>query len=151
MNSFELISLILVGKLKCAGARIDKSSMNELLYWLIKDFQKSKNNDDPSFNAFLVLTLTCCLNIFSLFAIINYCCKLSYTKDAVIFIGFVSYLTVLAILYFTVYLDRKEKANTIENYSVNRQKKGRINYWIYLLGTIATFVFVIFYLVDHKL
>lgn len=124
--------------------------MNELLYWLTKDFKKSRNNDDPSFNAYLVFTLTCCLNIFSLFAVINYCFKLSFTRDAVIFFGLVTYLTVLAMLYFTIYRDRKETANRIENYSMERLKKGRIYYWIYLLATSVIFMFVIFNLVDPK-
>lgn len=124
--------------------------MSELLYWLIKDFQKSKNNDDPSFNAFLVFILTCCLNIFSFFGIFNYFFKSSFSKEAVIFFGFMVYLTVLGILYFTIYRGRKENATRIANFSMERQKKGRFYYMIYILVTFATFIFVIFNLVDQK-
>jgi len=122
--------------------------MYKLIYFLIyTDFKKVKTNDTPAYNALLVLSLLQSMNFLSLGAVVNYFLKIEIDKNNATYFGiFVAFLLLL-INYF--YIFRKKDAIE-KKYESKSIAKRQFYLWLYIVISVALFIYVITNLVTPK-
>jgi hypothetical protein len=121
----------------------------ELYYWLYELLKKIKSNDNPGFNAFIGISFFQCMNILTLVGIVNHFFALEISKNAAIFLGIFIYFSLTGINIFHLFRTRIEIIKKFEKLPTQRQNKGKLYFWLYMLVTIGLFMFIIINLSSH--
>ena len=121
---------------------IKKTAMfSELYYWMYINLRKIKTNDLPAFNAYILICLLQIFNIATIVVIIKYFLNININIDRNIagYIGlgfaFISAIT----NRFILYNKREIIFKKCDNLPIDRQTKGQIYFWLYLILSIAIF------------
>jgi len=122
----------------------------ELYYWLHELLKKIKTNDNPGFNAFIGISFFQCMNVLTLVGIANFFFVLDISKDTAIYLGIFIYVFITAVNFFSLFRTREEIIKKFERLPIERQSKGKLCLWLYMLITIGLFMYVIINLVTPK-
>ena len=122
----------------------------ELYYRLYELLNKVKTNDNPGFNAFIGISFFQGINILTLVRIANFFFALDISKDTAIYSGIFIYVSLTAVNFFSLFRTRKEIIKKFEKLPIERQSKGKLYLWLYILITIGLFMYVIINLATPK-
>jgi len=122
----------------------------ELYYWLQELLKKIKTNDNPEFNAYIGITFFQCINVSTLVRIAIFFFDLDISKDTAIYSGIFIYVSLAAVNFFSLFRTREEIIKKFETLPIERQSKGKLYLWLYMLITIGLFMYVIINLVTPK-
>ena len=111
----------------------------ELYYWLHELLKKIKTNDNPGFNAFIGISFFQCMNVLTLGGIANFFFALDISKDTAIYSGIFIYVSLTAVNFFSIFRTKEEIIRKFEKLPIERQSKGKLYLWLYMLITIALF------------
>jgi hypothetical protein len=112
----------------------------ELYYWMSNRLSNIPSNDNPDFNAYILIALLQIFNIGTLFIILDhFFLKIHYPKNAHIYIGLSEALIFFVINYFTLYTKRKVIFQKYEKMDAKRKKRGLIYFWTYVILSIVIF------------
>jgi len=102
-----------------------------------------KTNDTPAFNAYLLISLLQGLNIESIYIIVAYIFRFSYTpnKNIIIYIGLSLSIALFIINYFLLFAQRKNIFDKYELLSQKIKSKRMIYFWAYV--TISVIIFFV--------
>ena len=122
---------------------------NEFYYWLYGYLKQSKA-DNPKFDAFLGISLLQCMNALILFGVTNYFFTIDISKNIAVYSGIFLYVSITVINFFSLFQKKDEIVKKCEQLPQERQSKGKLYFWVYALGTIGFFIYVIINLVTPK-
>lgn len=122
----------------------------ELYYRLYELLKKVKTNDNPGFNAFIGISFFQGINILTLVRIANFFFTIDISKDTAIYSGIFIYVSLTAVNFFSLFRTRKEIIKKFEKLPIERQSKGKLYLWLYILITIGLFMYVIINLATPK-
>jgi hypothetical protein len=122
----------------------------ELYYWTYSILKNIKTNDNPEFNAFLGISSFQCLNILSIFGIINYFFVFDIPKNIVIYCGIILFVSITVTNYFSIFSKRDEVKKKYEKFDIARRRKGQLFLLLYVLVTLVLFIYVLANLVTAK-
>jgi hypothetical protein len=123
---------------------------NELYYSLYEVLKKVKTNDNPGFNAYLGISSFQCFNIITLGGIANYFIKLDISKSSGVYFSIFLYVLVTAVNYFTLLRKKDKIIKKFEKLPIERQRKGKLYFWLYALITLALLMIIVIFLVKPK-
>ncbi|GEM_PF-1271095 len=125
--------------------------MDRLIFYSLFDYFNKKNpSDTPAFNAYLLISIIQCVNILTLFGLINYFIKLDIPKNTAVFMGIILYVTITVINFFRLFMKRHSIISHYKDYATTKINKWKNGYGIYLILSISIFLIVIFNLVTPK-
>jgi hypothetical protein len=122
----------------------------ELYYRLYELLNKVKTNDNPGFNAFIGISFFQCMNILTLFGIANYFLNLSVPKSSAVYSGVFLYVSISVVNFFVLFRKKEKIVKRYKQLPIERQRKGKLYFWLYALITIVLFIYVIVNLVTPK-
>jgi len=122
----------------------------ELYFHLYGSLKKVKTNDNPGFNAFIGISFFQCMNILTLLRIAKYFFTLDIPKSTAVYSGIFIYVSITAVNFFSLFRKRNEIIKKFGEYSIARRNKGKLYLWLYMLATIALFMYVLINLVTPK-
>jgi hypothetical protein len=114
----------------------------ELYYWLHELLNKTKTNDNPGFNAFIGISFFQCMNVLTLGGIVNYFFEIEISKDTAIYSGIFIYVFLTVINFFNLFRKREEIIKKFEKLLIEKQNKGKLYLWLYILTTLGLFMYV---------
>ena len=95
-------------------------------YWLYKLILNIKTNDQPFSNAYLGISFFLCLNVMTVFAILNFYFSFSYSKNEVVYSGIFMYLFITTLNFFLLFKKRKEIVSRLNVASLKNKRNGKI-------------------------
>ena len=112
-----------------------------IYYWMYRFAKRFKTNDDPAFNAYLLVVLLEGLNLITIFGIIsdNYLNKKS--NNASIIIGFSIFIVVTLLNYFFIYSNRKIIVTKFSSLSPKTKTFQKVLFIGYFLFTLLLFYY----------
>ena len=115
----------------------------EYYYFMFYYLRSIKTNDTPAFNAYLLISLLQGLNIESIYIIVAYIFRFSYTpnKNIIIYIGLSLSIALFIINYFLLFAQRKNIFDKYELLSQKIKSKRMIYFWAYV--TISVIIFFV--------
>lgn len=122
----------------------------ELYYWLYELLKKIKTNDNPEFNAFIGISFFQCMNVLTIGGIANYLFAFDISKSTAVYSGIFMYVSLTVVNFFSLFRKRGEIIKKFEKLPIERQSKGKLYLWLYILITIGLFMYVIINLVTPK-
>lgn len=122
----------------------------EFYYWLYELLKKIKTNDNPEFNAYLGISSFQFLNVLTLVGITNFFFALDVSEDTAIYLSIFIYVSITAVNFFSLFRKREKIIKKYEKLPVERQRKGKLYLWIYMLTTTGLSMYVIINLVTPK-
>ena len=108
----------------------------------------TRNNSNPAFDAFLLISVLGCMNILSFWGIINYYLEIKVSKNIGIISGISLYIFMTVVNFLLLYRNRKKIIDNYAQFDLKDLKKGKLYSMIYLLTSIAIFICVLFNLVN---
>jgi hypothetical protein len=122
----------------------------ELYYRLHKLLKKLNINDNPEFNAFIGISFFQCINILSLWVIINYLLNLDISMHNAIYSGVFLYVSLTTVNFFVLFKKKKVIKKKYDQLSTERQNKGKLYFWIYVVLSLMIFFVSVSYFVTPK-
>ena len=111
----------------------------ELYYWMYTTLKKKNPNDTPEFNAYLLICILQLFNIATIVIVIKYFLNIyiNIERDKSTYIG-LGFALILAITNrFVLYNKREIIFKKYENLPVERQTKGQIYFWLYVVLSVV--------------
>ena len=104
--------------------------------------QKTKTNDAPAFNAYLLVCMAMCFNILTALVVLCYFFDISLKKDIGVngtYLGLILAISISTINYFTLYSKRTSIFDKYKEMSKERESKRKIMWRIYEILSYLTF------------
>ena len=111
-------------------------------YFLYLFLLKIKTNDQPFTNAYIGISFFICLNILSIFGVLNNYFSYNLSKDSIILAAAFMYVGITILNYFTLYKKRKEIVSKFKNESISIKKRRKIIFSAYLILTLCIFIYI---------
>jgi hypothetical protein len=121
-----------------------------IYYSLFKFLSKTRPKETPAFDAYLILSLFQCMNVLSIFGVINYFIRMDIAKNAAVIMGITLYLLTTIINFFALFRKRHFIFSQFDKFSLSKIKTGKYKLLTYLLVSTAIFLYVLFNLVSMK-
>jgi len=106
--------------------------------------QKTKTNDTPAFNAYLLVCMAMCCNILTALVVLCYFFDISLKKDIGVngtYLGLILAVSISTINYFTLYSKRTSIFDKYKEMSKERESKRKIIWRIYeILSYLTCFI-----------
>lgn len=124
--------------------------VKKLYYILYELLRKVKTNDNPGFNAFIGISFFQFMNILTLCGLANYFFNIEISKSNAVYSGIFLYIILTTVNFFILFRKKDKIKKKYQQLPKERQRKGKLCFWLYALITIALFIYVIFNLVMPK-
>jgi hypothetical protein len=122
----------------------------ELYFWLSELLERVRTNDNPNLSAYIGISFFQCMNILTIYGIINYFFTFNISKSIAIYLSILIYVIISVFNYFYLLRKRDEIEKKFEEYSIGKQRKGKLFLWTYISLTIVIFIFVLTYMTTPK-
>jgi hypothetical protein len=123
---------------------------DQLYFWMHWYLRKNKANHNPSDSAFLLICSLQSLNIGTIFVVVNHFLKLTIHKKTSVYSGLAIGIILYAINHFLLYSRRDEIFRRFKNRNHEKQNKGKLLFWFYVLMTLSLFVWSVLELVTPQ-
>ena len=116
--------------------------LNELYYLMYQRLSKTKSNDTPAFNAYLLVCMLMCFNILTLIIVLCFIFGISLKKDISInttYLGLTLAIGVSIINYFKLYSKRTAIFQKYKEKYEEKKSKRKILFGIYEILSYIVF------------
>ena len=125
--------------------------IKELYFWIYQSVRKFKTNDRPAISAIGIVSILQGANIGSIQVVLDYIFKFgNVEKNATIYWGLIISFIVFITNYFYLYKNRDDIFRKYEKLTPKRRRKGILFSWLYALGSLFLFFFLVANLVTPK-
>jgi hypothetical protein len=121
---------------------IGTAMFEELYFWMHSYLQRIKGNSNPPLNASILICGLQASNIVMISGVINYFLKIKMEKYNTIYFGIALMIVLYLLNHFHLYSKRNEIFQQYENRSPERQRKGKLFFWLYVLLSLFLFFYL---------
>jgi hypothetical protein len=115
----------------------------EFYCWLCDLLDRIKINDNQEFNAYIGISFFQCVNILTIAVFVNYLFNFCLNRNTIIYSGIFIYVSIALVNYFYLFNKKDEIIMRFEKLPIKRKFRGRLYFWLYIIATIALFVYAI--------